>query len=196
MVVRVIQIARLLIILASRHRSLVFENLALRQQLAVHHRTRPKPIVRWSDAMHTRQNTPVHKTTGRNDQSLLSDVRGSEVPSLFLSVLPWACRARGRGRMPSACLFAPDRGVSWPVLDGHRDENHNVFGIDWSGRKDSKLRPLGPEPSIDAMISECFRRFLDSGSNWVAARSRSVPSFASHRRTSTAPPVALKWSGL
>ena len=48
MVVRVIQIARLLIILASRHRSLVFENLALRQQLAVYHRTRPKPTVRTS----------------------------------------------------------------------------------------------------------------------------------------------------
>ena len=51
MLVRVIQMARLLIILASRHRSLVFENLALRQQLAVYHRTRPKPTVRWSDRL-------------------------------------------------------------------------------------------------------------------------------------------------
>ena len=51
MVVRVIQIARLLIILVSRHRSLVFENLALRQQLGVYHRTRPKPTVRWSDRL-------------------------------------------------------------------------------------------------------------------------------------------------
>jgi hypothetical protein len=49
MVVRVIQIARLLIILASRHRSLVFENLALRQQLAVYamsHRIAPRSC--WS----------------------------------------------------------------------------------------------------------------------------------------------------
>ena len=51
MVVRVLQIARLLIVLASRHRSLVFENLALRQQLVVYHRTRPKPTVRWSDRL-------------------------------------------------------------------------------------------------------------------------------------------------
>src|SRR6478735_4668961 len=51
MVVRVIQIARLLITMASRHRSLVFENLALRQQLAVYRRTRPKPTVRWSDRL-------------------------------------------------------------------------------------------------------------------------------------------------
>jgi putative transposase len=50
MVVRVIQIARLLIILASRHRSLVFENLALRQQLAVYHRT-PFEADRWSDRL-------------------------------------------------------------------------------------------------------------------------------------------------
>jgi hypothetical protein len=39
------------IILASRHRSLVFENLALRQQVAVYHRTRSKPTVRWSDRL-------------------------------------------------------------------------------------------------------------------------------------------------
>jgi hypothetical protein len=51
MVVRVIQIARLLIILSSRHRSLVFENLALRQQLEVYRRTRSKPTVRWSDRL-------------------------------------------------------------------------------------------------------------------------------------------------
>lgn len=51
MVVRVIQIARLLIILASRHRNLVFENLALRQQWAVYSRTRPKATVRWSDRL-------------------------------------------------------------------------------------------------------------------------------------------------
>ena len=51
MVVRVIQTARLLIILAGRHRSLVFENLALRQQLAVYRRTRPKPAVRWSERL-------------------------------------------------------------------------------------------------------------------------------------------------
>jgi hypothetical protein len=51
MVVRVIRIARLLIILASRQRSLVFENLALRQQSAIYHRTRPKPALRWSDRL-------------------------------------------------------------------------------------------------------------------------------------------------
>ena len=51
MVARVIRIARLLIILASRHRSFAFENLALRPQLAVYQRTHPKPTVRWSDRL-------------------------------------------------------------------------------------------------------------------------------------------------
>jgi hypothetical protein len=51
MVDRVIQIARLLIVLPSRHRSLVFENVALRRQLAVYRRTRPKPTLRRSDRL-------------------------------------------------------------------------------------------------------------------------------------------------
>ena len=51
MVVRVIQTARHLIILASPHRSLVLENLALRRQLAAYRRTRPKPTARWFDRL-------------------------------------------------------------------------------------------------------------------------------------------------
>jgi hypothetical protein len=51
MVARIIHILRLLIVLASRHRSLVLENLALRQQLAVYGRTRPKSAIRWSDRL-------------------------------------------------------------------------------------------------------------------------------------------------
>jgi len=46
MVARVIHLIRLLIVLASGHRHLVLENLALRQQLAVYRRTRPKPAIR------------------------------------------------------------------------------------------------------------------------------------------------------
>jgi hypothetical protein len=42
---------RLLIGLASRHRTLVLENLALQQQLAVYRRTRSKPPIRWSDRL-------------------------------------------------------------------------------------------------------------------------------------------------
>jgi putative transposase len=51
MVARFIHVVRLLIVLASRDRSLVLENLALRQQLALYRRTRPKPAIRWPDRL-------------------------------------------------------------------------------------------------------------------------------------------------
>ena len=48
MIGRFIRVLRLLIVLAS-HRSLALENLALRQQLAMYRRTRPKLATRRSD---------------------------------------------------------------------------------------------------------------------------------------------------
>src|SRR5215204_1298148 len=51
MVASFIRVARLLIVLASRHRTLVLENLALQQQLAVYRRKRRKPALRWSDRL-------------------------------------------------------------------------------------------------------------------------------------------------
>jgi putative transposase len=51
MVAGLIHVVRLLIVLASRHRTLALENVALRQQLAVYRRTRPKPALRWSDRL-------------------------------------------------------------------------------------------------------------------------------------------------
>src|SRR5215204_3218556 len=51
MVASFIRVVRLMIVLASRHRTLVLENLALQQQLAVYRRTRPNPAIRWSDRL-------------------------------------------------------------------------------------------------------------------------------------------------
>ena len=51
MVAWIIRVGRLLIVLSSQHRSLALENLALRQQLALYQRTRPKPMMRWSDRL-------------------------------------------------------------------------------------------------------------------------------------------------
>jgi hypothetical protein len=51
MVTWIIDVVRLLIVLTSRHRALALENLALRQQLALYRRTRPKPIMRWRDRL-------------------------------------------------------------------------------------------------------------------------------------------------
>ena len=51
MVARLVRTVHVLALLAGRHRSLVLENLALRQQLAMYQRTRPKPAVRWADRL-------------------------------------------------------------------------------------------------------------------------------------------------
>src|SRR5688500_13150839 len=51
MVARFIQVVRMLVGLASRHRALVLENLALRQQLAVYRRIRPNPAILWCDRL-------------------------------------------------------------------------------------------------------------------------------------------------
>jgi hypothetical protein len=51
MVTRIIHVVLLLIVLASRHRTLVLENLALHQQLALYRRTRPKPPIRRFDRL-------------------------------------------------------------------------------------------------------------------------------------------------
>jgi hypothetical protein len=88
--VRVIQMARLLIILASRHRSLVFENLALRQQLAVYRRTRPKPTVWWSDRLLSLLKTPFslrQLMLQPTMDTLLGDVGPG---SLLLTLRTWA----------------------------------------------------------------------------------------------------------
>ena len=51
MVAWLVRTVRLLIVLTSWHRALALENLALRQQLAMYRRTRPRPAVRWSDRL-------------------------------------------------------------------------------------------------------------------------------------------------
>jgi len=47
----VIRALRLLTVLAGGHRALALENLALRQQLDMYRRTRPRAAVRWSDRL-------------------------------------------------------------------------------------------------------------------------------------------------
>jgi len=51
MLARLLRVLRLLTVLAGGHRVLALENVALRQQLALYRRTRPRPSVRWSDRL-------------------------------------------------------------------------------------------------------------------------------------------------
>ena len=51
MFARVVRAVQLLTVLGGGHRSLALENLALRQQLAMYRRARPKPAAQWADRM-------------------------------------------------------------------------------------------------------------------------------------------------
>ena len=51
MLARLLRVVRLLTVLAGGHRALALENVALRQQLAMYRRTRPRPAIRWSDRL-------------------------------------------------------------------------------------------------------------------------------------------------
>ena len=54
------------------------------------------------------------------------------------------------------------------------------------GREDLNLRPIGPEATVYVAISECFRSFSDSGSNWVLpgrGQCAVSPATAAHRLT-------------
>jgi hypothetical protein len=51
MLARLLRVLRLLTVLAEGHRALALENVALRQQLAMYQRARPRPAVRWSDRL-------------------------------------------------------------------------------------------------------------------------------------------------
>ena len=51
MLARLFRVVWLLTVLAGGHRALALENLALRQQLAMYRRTRPRPAIQWSDRL-------------------------------------------------------------------------------------------------------------------------------------------------
>jgi len=51
MLARVIRVLHLLTVLAGGHRALALENLALRRQLAMYRRTRPRPALRWAERL-------------------------------------------------------------------------------------------------------------------------------------------------
>ena len=100
MVAWIIRVVRLLIVLASRHRSLALENLALRQQLALYRRTRPKPTMRWSDRLFW----IGLRAAWRDWKSALVVVRPATVVAWHRRGFAWywTRRSRPRGGRPQA----------------------------------------------------------------------------------------------
>jgi hypothetical protein len=160
MVVRVTQIARLLIILASRHRSLVFENLALRQQLAVYHRTRPKPIVRWPDRLFwvgLRLAWPDWK-------SALVIVRPATVIAWHRRAFAWywtrqSCPSGGRPQVGADVRrLIREMALTNPLWGAPRIHGELLkLGFDVSERTVSRLMPRRRTPP-----SQTWRTFLEN----------------------------------
>ena len=160
MVVRVIQIARLLITLASRHRSLVFENLALRQQLAVYRRTHPKPTVRWSDRLFwvgLRLAWPDWK-------SALEIVRPTTVIGWHRRGFAWywTRRSRPRGGRPQVLAdvrrLTREMALANPLWGAPRIHGELLkLGFEVSERTISRLMPRRRTPP-----SQTWRTFLEN----------------------------------
>ena len=100
MVAWIIRVVRLLIVLASRHRSLALENLALQQQLALYRRTRPKPTMGWSDRLFW----IGLRAAWRDWKSALVVVRPATVVAWHRRGFAWywTRRSRPRGGRPKA----------------------------------------------------------------------------------------------
>lgn len=158
MFARVVCAVQLLIVLFGRRRSLALLNLALRQQLAMYRRTRPKPAVRWSDRLFwvgLRQAWPSWK-------SALVVVRPATVIEWHRRGFAWywtrrSRRTSGRPRV-HAELRRLVRGMAnanplWgaPRLHGELLK----LGFDVSERTVSRLMPYRRRPP-----SQTWRTFL------------------------------------
>jgi putative transposase len=160
MVVRVIEMARLLIILASRHRSLVFENLALRQQLAVYRRTRPKPTVRWAHRLFW-----VGLRLAWSDwKSALEIVRPTTVIAWHRRGFAWywTRRSRPRGGRPHVLAgvrrLTREMVLANPLWGAPRIHGELLkLGFEVSERTISRLMPRRRTPP-----SQTWRTFLEN----------------------------------
>ena len=158
MVARFIHVVRLLIVLASRHRTLVLENLALRQQLAVYRRSRPRPAIRWSDRLFwigLRLAWPEWK-------SALMVVRPATVIAWHRRGVAWywTCRSRPCGGRPQVGAdvrrLIREMAVANPLWGAPRIHGELLkLGFEISERTISRLIPRRRKPP-----SQSWRTFL------------------------------------
>jgi putative transposase len=158
MVAWIIGAVRLLIVLASQHRSLALENLALRQQLAVYRRTRPKPMMRWADRLFWMG----LRAAWRDWKSALVVVRPATVVAWHRRGFAWywTCRSRPRGGRPRAGAeirrLVREMAVANPLWGAPRIHGELVkLGFEVSERTVSRLMPRPQKPP-----SQSWRTFL------------------------------------
>jgi transposase InsO family protein len=159
MVASFIHAVRLLIVLATGHRTLVLENLALRQQLAVYRRTRPKPAIRWSDRLFwtgLRWAWPDWK-------SALVVVRPATVVAWHRRGFAWywARRSRRNGRPPVGVdvrRLVREMAAMNPLWGAPRIHGELLkLGFAVSERTVSRLMPRRRKPP-----SQTWRTFLEN----------------------------------
>jgi putative transposase len=158
MVAKVIRVVRLLIVLASRHRTLVLENLALQQQLALYRRTRPKPAIRWSDRLFW-----IGLRWAWSDwKSVLVVVRPATVVAWYRRGFAWYWTRRSRprgGRPPIGAdvrRLVREMAVANPLWGAPRIHGELLkLGFDVSERTVSRLMPPRRKPP-----SQSWRTFL------------------------------------
>ena len=167
MVARFIHAVRLLIVLASRHRGLVLESLAVQQQLALYRRTRPTPAIRWSDRpfwIGLRWAWPDWK-------SALVVVRPATVVAWHRRGFAWywTRQSRPRGGRPQIGAdvrrLVQEMAVANPLWGAPRIHGELLkLGFDVSERTVSRLIPRRRQPP-----SQGWRTFLKNHVGCTAA---------------------------
>lgn len=158
MVAWIIRVGRLLIVLSSQHRSLALENLALRQQLALYQRTRPKPMMRWPNRLFW----IGLRAAWRDWKTALVIVRPSTVVGWHRRGLAWywTRRSRPTGGRPQAGAeirrLVRDMAVANPLWGAPRIHGELLkLGFTVSERTVSRLMPREQKPP-----SQSWRTFL------------------------------------
>ena len=158
MVAWIIRVVGLLIVLAGRHRSLALENLALRQQLALYRRSRPRPTMRWPDRLFW----IGLRAAWRDWKSTLLVVRPATVVAWHRRAFAWywTRRSRLRGGRPQAGAeirrLVRETAVANPLWGAPRIHGELLtLGFEVSERTVSRLMPRRQKPS-----SQSWRTFL------------------------------------
>jgi putative transposase len=173
MVASFIRVVRLLIVLASRHRTLVLENLALQQQLAVYRRTRPNPALRWSDRVFW----IGLRWAWRDWKSALVVVRPATVVAWHRRGFAWywTRRSRPRGGRPQIGAdvrrLVREMAVANPLWGAPRIHGELLkLGFDVSERTVSRLTPRRRKPP-----SQSWRTFLTNHLGSTVAVDYGIP---------------------
>jgi len=117
--------------------------------------------------------------------------------SIACRILAWMSAALAPRFLSEFCPNSRPTGADLSVrqptpVERRTKKRPNSLGlieIFWSGREDSNLRPLGPEPSFHLNYSEENVASLGSGNCWVTIGTPPSPTFADRNSPSPTSPL-------